>query len=1514
MLNKRNIRKSINKFVIESAEPLKNTVSQITSEGKISKTNADIALSEDVPRTNEIFNSKIICKNWKKEEDTYTKDNKYPIKWILLYPLCNRMQNVSKDTFAKLEGKVIIKKNIKYRIIYPPNYPKEKHVNALKIKQCIQGFKSESLLGAIAGAKKLFNQIGSLLDFIVRAGEVTTAIKEKGKTFLIRICSILTRFLKLATSDNLDIIPFLCLIADAYALKEDFCDVEYERFNGEALEDILVSSVLGMLPNQFKTIALALIAIQRRDTLISPSYLQTIVDVLRNLLDFISVYVNIPMITTLIENTKNLLGQFSSYSIISECTNHLLEYQRSPIRLNQPEFWNQIDATFEKIDGLTAGTAGMEALDIARLHPALKQRIEAFLNLKKLKDQVQKASRLEPSAFVFDGPPGLLKSVTLTKVLKLLDKSVYVHHVKSMMDGKDFYDLYANQQVFYMDDVGQQGKSQWRNLINWVSCVPLPLDCATASLKNTKLFNSEIIMLTTNQFMGLHGFTNQDGVSDPKALFRRAFVFDWSGLKLEDALGNPCLKGIITIKKYDTLRDRWDVFNLKDLKGTLVVTEENDLLSWITSWILTISEWKKACKDRNEISEERKQIIKQKIVVADFAPEMLSIAAYANNETTDSDFDSDEDFEDASSVGPIFFKSVPLDNVNTLSANMPYSSVGNFTSAEQIFLHANIEIEDPEIDIGEDPKYNGVGRLFTNMDPRNMDIINLKIKEWSLLDHFKIMSKIAFNLLSKTLTTLFGAIISFISNPKNKTLLLAIICFFLMLWGIWTCTTKFEGQTSLKEIDHWEDLKKILDSSCSSQINALERNHVKEITLEENGIKMCCFCFDRYILIPSHALFSSKQYQTVSLKDVKNNNILLVSVLCEVIYQSNSEDIAILKLPSNHALTFKDAKFNTEGENSTHLVTPVGAIKTQNIKSTASLGDIPYAMTGNKHFSNIIKPCDRELYTVHFRGLCGSVLATQQGRIMGMHVAGSDKESLGVSLIWSKSLCVFLESLPRMNNMPGSILLHEKQDQNSSCARVESFGYAAVPEKTRIMPSPLYGSYPVTRSPANLTKYGYETVKQIFSKSTNQVIQPPAEEILFGKEVLEDLLPDFGDITDKQVIKGYEGIAPMKKDTSNGFKCKKLKQDYINFEEGIPKDFFIKELKDWEDNIKLNNPKDNEKFVWFETLKDEVRNNEKEGEPRSFRVSTVHQQFWTKKLTAELVSKTLVDRKNNQIMIGCNPIVEWPSMASILQKGNIFAGDIGKWDGAMLPSVQQALNEVILSKYKGDHREMLAAILQNLMNSIVLVQGRMYIMTHSMPSGSFLTAFYNSLVNRFYTAMWYKRHTPEALVATFNNEVVDYVYGDDKVVGVKTSRTNLNAVTMLEFFKSIGMNFTDANKQPISIPYQTLDQISFLKRDFVYHADLGRIVCPLSLNTLQNTISWVDTTKELDVVMDGKIGAVYRELYLHPNYKDLMMNFRLIVQEAYPDFRWLSYESLKTLYNRNPEQFLIDSSKFFSYE
>ena len=45
----------------------------------------------------------------------------------------------------------------------------------------------------------------------------------------------------------------------------------------------------------------------------------------------------------------------------------------------------------------------------------------------------------------------------------------------------------------------------------------------------------------------------------------------------------------------------------------------------------------------------------------------------------------------------------------------------------------------------------------------------------------------------------------------------------------------------------------------------------------------------------------------------------------------------------------------------------------------------------------------------------------------------------------------------------------------------------------------------------------------------------------------------------------------------------------------------------------------------------------------------------------------------------------------------------------------------------------------------------------------------------------------------------------------------LNAVTLRDYFESLGLGFTDASKKPIVEEFQDISEVSFLKRSFRYH-------------------------------------------------------------------------------------------------
>lgn len=1433
----------------------------------------------------------LTLKHWNKRSDltlrtdcgfnrpfwTY-KDNRFILNeapsYFLFYPLTGRMQEVVKETFGRLQGKVFKHRGKLVRVMYPENYPAEKKATKLQILQLLSeegSFLAQSIFSTAHNAFKGGKFIVEALSKLGESLGAISSVMSHAKGTACRLISIVARFINMCSKDVFSMVDTLALIADIYAIKEDF--------SPEGIEDLALSSLLDFLPKKIKLVALAMLTIQRREGSFNISILQNIADVVISVVDFLLECNCIPnMLKSLIQKLKNLLHMYSTHGLLNEMASIIKEYKKKPIILGDNMFWLRMEAVEKKLKVETeTDTVGIALLELAKSSPSVKVRIEAFNRLVKLKNNLKNSGRIEPSCFIFDGPPGTFKSVTLSKLLKVLSKSVYVHHVKSLMDGKDFYDTYDGEEVFYMDDVGQQGKSQWRNLINWVSCIPLPLDCAAADLKNTKLFTSEIILLTTNEFMNLQGFTAQDGIAEPEALFRRAYVFDWSRVSV-NAKGKIC--GIVSVKKYNMKTKIWETFSHPLLQGVHSIDEESDLLAWLASWICSINEWKKGCQVKNDMSEEYIEGIRGKILKVDFSAqadiEDTSLVKYEETEDArQRRLREEREWSDMSDR----IRRIPENKLGyAIDVDPILVTEGYFTMIDYLLLPT----EEPNV------------YYYYSLD-----------KPWTVWDHLKAIGCFIGDLMASVAQTLINFVLKLATDPVVITGLMLGLTYLAIL-HLFKNSLEFKDEAVHSKESYspedWDKLKPKLSSKTSSQINSLVSSNMYFCKLEK--MKVCSLCFDKYIVVPAHSVSSLDSSVVVSLLRPSTNTAILESVRCDVVYRSNTDDVVVLKLPVSNPLTFKDINFekSEEGSLQTFLTTPIGAIEMQSIKAADNLGNIPYAVKGEISYSNEIGPGNRELYTVHFKGLCGSVISNSLGKIKGMHVAGSDSKGLGVSLLWSEETSQALRVLKRSHS---NIIVKDNQENDTSVAEVTSLAKNHSNYRSSLQKSPLYGIYEVNRSPADLQKYGPSTVETVFKKSVNLVVDPPQEEIQFGKDVLRRLLSDFDDLrSERSIVKGFANIAGLNKDSSNGFMCVKNKAHYVDFDKGEFTQVFREELNALEQSIEVE---DVEwiKLVWTESLKDEIRNNEKNGVPRSFRVSTIHQQVLTKKYTAQMISQVMNERLNNQISIGCNPIAEWPIMYKNMMKKNVFAGDIAKWDGAMVPAVQRAVNEVIMEKYRGSKPKVLSFLLDNLVNSLVIAGGKTYVMTHSMPSGSFLTAFYNSIVNRFYTAMWYKRATPDATVGDFNNQVLDYVYGDDKVVVVHPSRLDLNAISMMEFFRSLGMDFTDALKRPIANSYDLISDISFLKRSFSYHNKIGRIVCPLDVRTLFNTISWVDSKKDLDVVMEGKINSVYRELYLHPNHEDLMAEFQMKIEAAYPGWKWISEKDLLDLYMNRPEEFLI---------
>jgi hypothetical protein len=189
--------------------------------------------------------------------------------------------------------------------------------------------------------------------------------------------------------------------------------------------------------------------------------------------------------------------------------------------------------------------------------------------------------------------------------------------IKNVSDGKDWYDSYNNEDIFLMDDIGQQGVSQWRTLINMVSPLRLPLECAESKLKDTKFFSSNTIFVTTNNFSDLHNFSKNDCISEPEALWRRGYVFDFAKVKMDPATGE--LYGRIDFKFYDWLQKRWvygfPPYFAKRFASFVgqekIALDELKVLAWMKTIVTIFLEYKASFNVGQSLTDSQMSIIEQ---------------------------------------------------------------------------------------------------------------------------------------------------------------------------------------------------------------------------------------------------------------------------------------------------------------------------------------------------------------------------------------------------------------------------------------------------------------------------------------------------------------------------------------------------------------------------------------------------------------------------------------------------------------------------------------------------------------------------------------------------------------------------------------------------------------------------------------------------------------------------------------------------------------------------------------
>lgn len=1228
-----------------------------------------------------------------------------------------------------------------------------------------------------------------------------------------------------------------------------------------------------------------------------------------------------------------IFGSISSYSKIKMVTELNLQYSATPEVILRPDFRDKVTKVYEEANNDALFKDYVANND----NKNFKAIWESFtLNLVKYVKTFTISSKKEPICLVFEGKPGSGKSVLMNnfvEVLKQMNKSVYIHSIPPTDAGKDFYDDYENQDVFVMDDIGQQGKSQWRTIINFVSPVKYPLECANAAKKNTKFFNSEYILCTTNGFMELHGFTNKDCVSEPQALFRRCHV-----IKVEKAQGEDFTQNI-KYYKYDHLSPNpgWENKFLYHNSKIPLVSSINSAdritsLNYLRQLLVNLEKTENENRTTVKIKDDEMQQI---LVDQDFAPQTLTdMATFLSNLYYEWPSNARnvfvEWFEYILKPVKVVMESMTYYIKNLLfgvsydeeitriiTARSPKDVLGKYnervknyrklaskyhpdkylneivfedhkiTRDESTLLFTIINLANQHYD-DPDNFYHQVENIYS--DPRSQFYFDAIKHNLGAKHHDYVVNNFAY------LKLIISGIPHMWSNMDFATKVsvaylgiyaAAIVGCLFTAWCGESPTPKYDMR------DLWTKHQQQHSFMPQTHVDTTTRKHVKFAVVKDGVntehythiiVSGDRFLVNSHIGIPRGIITVYNSYEHFQNKHAEVENIEFFTIS-----DYASCDIRVCKFKNFHPFYPKATPLFKSRE-----VTPV-------IQMHSSLGRLDLLFHKNV-FTNEIAveytgydnvtykhPENTGLLTpIEGSGLCGSFILNSHGHIIAIHAAGDGKQGFCVipsaniadmirqDMFACHPLDVNIDTTPK-ENFSGVRLVYnsgdiEKPFVSGKTKNVPSIFHVNNNEKMRnlvevikTLDEPLVVPTQIDERGPPIIPNPSKTLKDLSKKSFANQGAVTFEELKFIKDCIRELMPKekYYDLTVDECAFGAEDIAPLNKDTSNGYGHPN-KNEYFDFENKTLTPKFIKECQEFEQRVREDKLiyKD---FLTKEVFKvDELRNQDKRDKPRTIRVMPITNIWYTKRIFGNLARYLKKHRAENGIGYGFNPYIDMERVYKKLRTMDLTGDlDAAKWDGSLVALIMEAILEVMLEQYDGEFKYMESYLAKSIIRTLVIISDELYATTHGLPSGTWLTLLLNSLYNRALDALVLYRKHPQPTVALFR-DIYSEVTGDDKVFGIpKHLSQYVNLLTYKEVFESLGMKCTNGDKSEITKPSQSLERMTYLKRHFRFHPVLEKWVGPLSINTILSIPQWISTDTNYEEAMAGKMRASQVEAYLH---------------------------------------------------
>ena len=350
------------------------------------------------------------------------------------------------------------------------------------------------------------------------------------------------------------------------------------------------------------------------------------------------------------------------------------------------------------------------------------------------------------------------------------------------------------------------------------------------------------------------------------------------------------------------------------------------------------------------------------------------------------------------------------------------------------------------------------------------------------------------------------------------------------------------------------------------------------------------------------------------------------------------------------------------------------------------------------------------------------------------------------------------------------------------------------------------------------------------------------------------------DLTTINGMPGVKFVDKMKRNTSMGFPWRKAKKYFMDPVEGHgPDDVdFTPEVYEEIDRMfdcyfrgERAHP------VFTACLKDEPLPFKKirEKKTRVFSISNAPFSFVMRKFLLPFVR---VFQMNSLIFEGAPGIncssKSWGALRKYLTKHGLkrlIAGDYGKFDKHMEAALILVAFHFIRRIFEWAQvpswvLQVIQCIAEDCAYSLTDFFGDLMEFMGSNPSGQVLTVIINCIVNSIYMRYCFYQACPGDLMKkvcmlnSFKNWVNLITYGDDNAMGVHPDCDWFNHTAIRDILAEIGVEYTMADKEAESVPFISIDDVSFLKRTWRWEpalGDKGDWACPLDFSSIEKMLN-----------------------------------------------------------------------------